>query len=796
MQHQHPVEDSSSDDPALAGLASELATQENVLCTLLVDLDQALHFAVGVLVLTDRRLLSRSAAGAWSSLFLQNHDHEPIQKLDLRHFDHAGVGTLELHDTHGGPSRRVATWRFTLGANVQALRMVRLFAQQQAQRQASAARLQSIESDRAAGEPPLCPECDAPLPPDSDECPACARDVRTPPSTWVLLRLWRFARPYRWQLLSGFLLTLASTAATLVPPYLTIPLMDDILIPFQNGQQIEPGKVGLILGALLGAAVLGWALNWARTYLLALVSERIGADLRTATFDHLLELSLDYFGAKRTGDLMSRIGSETDRICVFLSLHALDFATDVLMIGMTAAILFSINPWLALATLLPLPFIGWMIHVVRDKLRTGFEKIDRVWSDVTNVLADTIPGIRVVKAFAQEKREAERFRVVNQHNLAVNDKLNKVWSLFTPTVSLLTEMGLLVVWAFGIWLMSKQQITVGVLTAFIAYIGRFYGRLDSMSRIVSVTQKAAAGAKRIFDILDHVSNVPEPAQPVKIEQLAGRIEMKGLGFRYGNRSVIRGLDLDIKPGEMIGLVGHSGSGKSTLVNLLCRFYDVTDGSIQVDGTDIRRFAVADYRRHIGLVLQEPFLFFGTIAENITYGKPGATRAEIVAAARAAHAHEFILRLPQAYDSLVGERGQGLSGGERQRISIARALLIDPRILILDEATSSVDTETEKEIQKALDNLVQGRTTIAIAHRLSTLRKADRLVVMDRGQVVEVGPHDELMARQGHYWRLYEAQARQVDTEETGSEAQDSLIALATAQVEHTAQHAQQQAGTL
>ncbi|MEO8299599.1 MAG: ATP-binding cassette domain-containing protein, partial [Burkholderiales bacterium] len=219
-----------------------------------------------------------------------------------------------------------------------------------------------------------------------------------------------------------------------------------------------------------------------------------------------------------------------------------------------------------------------------------------------------------------------------------------------------------------------------------------------------------------------------------------------------------------------GLVGHSGSGKSTLVNLICRFYDVTEGAIRVDGVDVRQFAVADFRRHIGLVLQEPFLFFGTIAENIAYGKPDASPEEIIAAARAAHAHEFILRLPQGYDSLVGERGQGLSGGERQRISIARALLIDPRILILDEATSSVDTETEKEIQKALDNLVQGRTTIAIAHRLSTLRKADRLVVMDRGQVVEVGPHEDLMARQGAYWRLYEAQARNVDSEGGAVEA--------------------------
>ena len=458
-------------------LQPQLSSNENVLAWLEVDLDAALYFGRGLLALTSERLLWQPAAApkTWHSLPLQ-----PDMQLEL--VDHAGVGKLSARNA----TQLLAEWRFTLGHNLQAASLLSRFNKLQA-------------GHSPASWQVWCPTCHAPLTDPDQACKACEVDEdNTPASTWSLFRLWRFAKPYQGQLLLGFVLTLLSTAATLVPPYLTMPLMDEVLIPFQNGQQIDTDLVTWYLGGLFGAALLAWGLGWFKTYVLALASERIGADLRSTAYEHLLKLSLEYFGGRRTGDLMTRIGSETDRLCVFLSLHLLDFATDVLMILMTAGILFSIDPWLALATLLPLPFIAWLIHIVRDRLRTGFEKIDRVWSELTNVLADTIPGIRVVKAFAQENREAKRFQEANKHNLAVNDRINFLWSLFSPTVTLVTEIGLLVVWAFGIWQVANHQVTVGVLTAFLAYSTRFYARLDAMSRIVSHTQKAAAGTKRIL----------------------------------------------------------------------------------------------------------------------------------------------------------------------------------------------------------------------------------------------------------------------------------------------------------
>jgi len=708
------------------------------------DLDENLRYGQSELILTNQRLLHMALKPAGPAV-KKNGDGPPPDiasrqdwpltgDLTVTACAYSGTGAIELRDAE----RLLARWQYTIARHNDACAFVKTFT-------ALSAGADPADSGNGPKEPAE---------------PAAEGGFEITPATTMqsLRRLISFSRPWYHLFFLSFLLSLACTAAGLIPPYITMPLIDKILIPFQNGTPIDSSLVIWYLSGLAGAAVFAWLLGWARTFTLAWVSERVAGGLRDTLYSHMHRLSLDYFSEKRTGDLIARVSTDTDRICYFLSVYVLDFAADVLMILMTAAILFYINPVLAAVTLCPIPFVAWLTNYYRNILRGGFAKSTRAWSDMTSVLADAIPGVRVVKAFAQENRETDRFKEANRLVVRANGRVNKVWAFFGPMVTLFTDFGILIIWGFAVWLIFKKQITVGVLTAFVAYISRFYSRMESMIRMVSAVQRAAASTKRIFDVIDVEPKIVEAADPVMPGKLRGKIEFRDVAFSYGKREVVHGVSLAIEPGEMIGFVGPSGSGKTTLVNLVCRFYDVSHGLVLVDDTDIRDFSIEGFRKNIGIVLQEPFLFYGTIAENIAYGKPGATRSEIIEAARAACAHDFIIRLPDGYDTLVGERGQLLSGGERQRISIARAILINPSILILDEATSSVDVETEKEIQQALENLIHGRTTLAVAHRLSTLKQSDRIVVLENGSITGVGGHTELLSINETYARFHRTNA--------------------------------------
>jgi len=469
-------------------------------------------------------------------------------------------------------------------------------------------------------------------------------------------------------------------------------------------------------------------------------------------------LSLQFYDKRQVGGLMSRVTQDSGMLQDFLVGGMPYLMINGLLIAGILGFLLWMSWELTLYILIPIPLLlAWGILFWR-RMRRYFHKWRNAWSQLTARLHEALSGIRIVKAFAQEQREIAEFGRRNAELRKIGIQTDRNWYVFSATMSLVTGLGVAIVWLLGGREVFRGGLTLGTLLAFYSYMWLIYGPLQWFGQVNSWMTRAFAGAERIFEVIDTSPEAYQDPSAVAMPAMRGQIAFRHMSFGYDkSKPVLHDIDLEVKAGEMIGLVGKSGVGKTTTVNLVARFYEVDHGAIEIDGVDIRKIRLEDLRRQIGIVLQEPFLFSGTIAENIGYGRPEASFEEIVAAARIANAHNFIVAKPDGYDTQVGERGNSLSGGERQRLAIARAILHDPKILILDEATSSVDVQTEKQIQEAIGRMIQGRTTFAIAHRLSTLRHADRLVVLEGGRIVEMGTHQELMERQGHFFELVNLQ---------------------------------------
>jgi ATP-binding cassette subfamily B protein len=584
----------------------------------------------------------------------------------------------------------------------------------------------------------------------------------------VIFRLLGYLLPYRRELALGLAAAAVITLLSLAPPYIAGFLIDRVVRPAQDGVLARGTASHMAWIAIAAMAALYLVRQLAahiRLRYMAVLGEYVARDLRAELYEHIQRLSLSFFSRKKTGSLITRVTADTDRLWEFIAFGVVDVSLSLVMLIGLGGVLLTLDWRLGLIMTLPVPLLCWLIYWHGESLNVSFIRAWRKWSRVTDVLSDTIPGIRVVKAFNQEQREIERFAERNEDVTEQFNEVHRKWTLFWPLLMLAVHATTVLVWAMAVprLLGHGAALSAGVFVSFLLYTTMFVAPIEVIGQMARTINRATSSAHRVFEVLDSEPEVRDVAEPIRLEPVAGRVSFDNVTFAYdGVRQILRGITFDVAPGELIGLVGPSGGGKSTVVNLIARFYDPTGGSLRIDGVDLRQIDTGHYREQIGMVLQDPYLFHGTVLDNIRYAMPQATSGAVIAAAKAANAHDFVCKLAQGYDTIVGERGHTLSGGERQRISIARAVLHDPRILILDEATSSVDTETERQIQEALDRLIAGRTVFAIAHRLSTLRRASRLFVIEKGRVAESGTHQELLAiEDGIYKRLYELQLQLV-----------------------------------
>lgn len=616
----------------------------------------------------------------------------------------------------------------------------------------------------------VCEKCGRIIRPRIGTCLACLNKRQ------LLMRMLDLVKPYKLQVGITFLLLISGVLLGMAVPLVGMAIVDDVMVPALGGDT-NPDSFWTFLGdpgtfRLLCFLVAIWfillflpaAIGGFRQYVGNWVGNRVVVDLSNRLFSHMMRLSLSFYHREETGRVMSRITNDVNRIHRFVSMRLPQAVMNILQLFVILGIMLGLHWELTLWSMAPIPLMVVLSEIARRKIHRIYHVLWRRHAAVSNFLASKLPGIRVVKGFAQGGREVSQFGGIMNRVFEGEMRAAKITATLQPALHMTVQLGHLIIFVVAGYLMvsygKASGLTVGLILAFTQYMHRFFFPMMELARMLPEFEHAATSADRVFEVLDSEPELDSDERNIDMPPIVGKVDFKHVTFGYdAEEPVLEDVNFTVQPGEMIGLVGHSGAGKTTLINLVCHFFKADEGHVLVDDVDVTKVRVESLRSQIGIVSQEPFLFNGTVAENIAYGRPDATPMEIIAAAKAANAHDFILDFPEGYDTIVGERGARVSGGERQRIAIARAILKNPRILILDEATSSVDTETEEKIQEALRRLVAGRTTFAIAHRLSTLKFADRLFVLKDGKLVEEGTHDELMRMDGVYRGLCDKQQR-------------------------------------
>lgn len=570
----------------------------------------------------------------------------------------------------------------------------------------------------------------------------------------LYLRILSYIKPYMHRLLFAMVCTIMAAAGNLYIPWIIKDMIDEVLVD-KNGTMLN-----WIAASIIAIFIVRGLFWYGQNYLMSYVGQSVIIDIRAAVFKKLQRLSVSFYDKNKTGTIMSYVTNDVNALQSAMVENTIEMITEgFILIGSVVAMIY-LDWRLTLFTVCTFPVVLWFMEFFGKKIRKTGGRIQECTADITSVLQESVASARVIKSFVREDYEVDRFDVENKANFRANMKNAQLMATLTPVVELVAAIGVTMIIWYGGNNVINGTITAGSLVAFLTYAVNISNPIKRLTRVIGNIQKALAAAQRVFMIIDMPEEIAESRDAKQLPEVSGKVEFQNVSFAYNDKgNVITDLSFSVKPGEVIAIVGPSGAGKSTIANLLPRFYDVNKGDIKIDGHSVREVTLDSLREQVGIVPQETMLFNGSVYNNILYGRLDATKEEIEAAAKAANAHDFIMQLTDGYETKLGDRGVNLSGGQRQRIAIARAILKNPRILILDEATSALDTESERVVQEALDRLMVGRTSFVIAHRLSTVKNADKILVLEKGNLVESGTHDELLALDGLYAHLYKIQYR-------------------------------------